>query len=191
MTEKSKNVKNVLELPVWEKLDSEELFSSQWLALRRETCRLPSGRIIDDFFTLELPDGVAIIAVTNDNQLVLVRQYKHGLGKIVLELPAGNVDPDEDSDTAIRRELVEETGFFADQIEYITTLASKPTRMRALTHIYFASNVTLAVFPEDNDMEFIKTVLVPISELSSLIKKREIITETSLAAILSVWDRLQ
>jgi len=65
------------------------------LSLKREACRLPGGRIIDDYQRLILPDGVAIVAVTIDRELVLVRQYKHGLGRIVLELPAGNVESEE------------------------------------------------------------------------------------------------
>ncbi len=178
------------ELQPWQTLASEELFKSRWLRLRRDTCRLPSNREIDDYFVVELPDGTAIVAITEQHELVLVRQYKHGLGQIVLELPAGIVEASEDPAETIKRELIEETGYSTPTVELITTLATKPARMSARTLIYFAINVRKNLEQQENDAEIIQTVLVPIINLPALIQSGNIITETSLAALLMVWPRL-
>ena len=174
----------------WVLLESKELFRSKRIELREHTCQLPGGRIIDDYLVATLPDGAAVVAVTQNQEIVLVRQYKHGLGKIVLELPAGNVEAGEDPAKTIARELAEETGYLASGIEFIMTLASKPARMSAKTHIYFAADVKPVARQKQDDAEIIKIVLIPLKELPALIKRGEIVTETSLAAMMMVWDRL-
>ena len=187
---KIKHKRDISEMRLWQRLNSEVLFTSKWLNVRRDVCRLPSGSVIDDYFVIEIPDGVTIVAITRDMEIVLVRQYKHGIGQVVLELPAGNVDPDEDPNVAINRELREETGYTASNIEYVTTIISKPARMTARTLVYFATGAVLYGYPEESDQEKIETVLVPLEELPLLIAHGMIITETSLAALLTTWDRL-
>jgi len=178
------------DLQQWKTLVTEEIFNSRWLRLRRDTCRLPNGREIDDYYVVEAPFGAAIVALTEDSELVLVRQYKHGLGKIVLELPAGNVDDDEEPADTIVRELREETGYVASDVKFVATLSTKPARMSAQTFIYFASNVKQEAQQQQKDNEVINIVLMPVKELPSLIKRGDIVTETSLAALLMVWDKL-
>lgn len=174
----------------WEIIGSTGIFNSRWLRLRRDECLLPSGRVLDDYFVVEVPDGAAIVALTVNKELILVRQYKHGLGQVVLELPAGIVEANEEPAITIGRELQEETGYIAANIEYITTLVTKPARMSARTRIYYADDVELGSAQQVNDSEIIETILVPLVELSALIQRGEIITETSLAALLMVWSRL-
>ncbi|WP_165358866.1 NUDIX hydrolase [Spirosoma sordidisoli] len=158
--------------------------------LRQDECLLPSGRVIDDFFVVEVPDGAAIVAITDDNELLLIKQYKHGFGDFVLELPAGIVEQNEDPALTIARELREETGFVATNIEFVTTLITKPARMSARTQIYFANGGRFEYDPEFNDAEVIEKILVPVAELPALIAKGNIMVETSLAALLMVWDKL-
>ena len=179
-----------MELKSWNSIETQILHSSRWLQLRRDTCRLPSDRIIDDYFVVEVPDGVTVVALTENKEVVLVRQYKHGLRQIVLELPAGMVDPEEDHAVTIARELKEETGYSSKDMQYITTLATKPARMSARTSVYFAESVVLEVQPEIKDTETIETVLIPIAELTKVIQSGAIITETSLAALMMVWSRI-
>lgn len=174
----------------WTVVQSQAIFDSRWLRLRRDVCRLPSGRELDDYYVVEVPDGVAVVALTPARQLVLVRQYKHGLGQIVLELPAGIVEPGENPEHTMLRELREETGYTAPALEHVATLATKPARMAARTWVYFAPVVEPLGEQQRNDAEVIDLVLLPLSELPALLQRGEIITETSLAALLLVWPRL-
>ncbi len=175
----------------WQRLDSEELFTSKWLRLRRDVCRLPGGSIIDDYYVLELPDGVTVVAITANKELVLVRQYKHALGQVVLELPAGIVNDGEDRASAMSRELAEETGYVAPSLEYVGTVVSKPARMSARTLVYFAPNVRRQAEPQESDTERIVTVLVPVEQVRDLVTSGSIVTESSLAALLMAWDEIE
>lgn len=181
---------NVSSIRPWSLLESKTLFTSKRLNLRLDACRLPSDRTIDDYLVVEMPDGAVVVAVTEQNEIVLVRQYKHGLGRIVLELPAGNVEKEEDPAITILRELKEETGYTVKDTEFITILSTKPARMTARTFVYFALNATKVEKQQENDMEVIENVLVPVQELPALIQRGEIITETSLAALLVVWHKI-
>ena len=95
----------------WELVSSEYLFRRPWLTARRDVVRLPNGTEIPEFYVLEYPDWVNIIAVTADGEFVMIRQYRHGIDQTRYELVAGCVDPGEDPLTAAKRELYEETGF--------------------------------------------------------------------------------
>ncbi len=77
----------------WQLLKSEYLIQDQWLSLRADTCQLPNGRTIAPYYVLEYPPWVNIVALTREHQVVLVRQYRHGVQQTVLELPSGTVDP--------------------------------------------------------------------------------------------------
>ena len=93
----------------WTIESSEYLFRRPWLTVRRDTVRLPDGRVNPEFYVLEYPTWVNIIAVTDTGDMVLVRQYRHGLGQTRFELCAGVVEPGETPLEGARRELLEET----------------------------------------------------------------------------------
>ena len=95
----------------WQVLASKYLIRRPWLTARRDVVRLPNGTEIPEFYVLEYPDWVNIIAVTADVEFVMIRQYRHGIDQTRYELVAGCVDPGEDPLTAAKRELYEETGF--------------------------------------------------------------------------------
>ena len=98
----------------WTVLGTEYLHRGPWLTVRRDRVRLPAGAVLDDYHVLEYPAWVSVVAVTPDDRLVLVRQYRNGVGAVHDELPAGTVEPgDPDSLAAAKRELLEETGYGA------------------------------------------------------------------------------
>ena len=99
----------------WKLLSSEFLVDAPWLKVAKETCELPSGKIIDDFYTLWQPDWVLILARTKEGKWVMTEQYRHGTGKIALEFPAGIIDKGETPEEAAVRELQEECGYVLDK----------------------------------------------------------------------------
>ena len=102
----------------WETVSSEYLFRRPWLTVRKDAVRLPDGRINPEFYILEYPDWVNIIAIDENGQYVMERQFRYGLGKTCYEIAAGVIEKGETPLEAAKRELSEETGYEGG--DYIT-----------------------------------------------------------------------
>lgn len=124
--------------------------------------RLPDGRdAVRD--VVRHPGAVAIVALTDDGRICLVRQYRTALGRVTVEIPAGKLDPGEDPLACAERELLEETGMRADKIAFLTTIATSCGFADELIHIYMATGLTFAGSDPDAD-EFINVDLADLSE---------------------------
>ena len=137
-----------------------------------------TGRIFNvNRLQVELPDGrralrdivrhpgaVAIVALTEEGRICLVRQYRTALGRVTVEIPAGKLAAGEDPLECANRELLEETGMVAEKMAFLTTIASSDGFCDELIHIYMATGLTFAKSSPDDD-EFINVDLVEVSEL--------------------------
>ena len=125
----------------WEVISTEYLIRRPWLTARRDVARLPDGRINQEYYVLEYPDWVNIIAITEDGMVVLERQYRHGLGKTCYELPCGVIEEGETPLEAARRELLEETGYAGGEWKQLMTLSPNPATSNNLAHSFLATGV--------------------------------------------------
>ena len=125
----------------WELVSSEYLFRRPWLTARRDVVRLPNGTEIPEFYVLEYPDWVNIIAITDEGEFVMEKQYRHGLGKTCFEIPAGVIEKGETPLEAAKRELQEETGYGEGQWEEVLTLSGNSSTTNNLTHCFIAEGV--------------------------------------------------
>ncbi|MEG4172988.1 MULTISPECIES: NUDIX hydrolase [unclassified Microcoleus] len=171
-------------LTKWRLLRSRFVLNNKWCQVRQDEIELPSGKIIDNFFVNVRPNIALVFATTEQQELVLVRQYRHGVGEILLELPAGSFNPAEESGkSAAARELAEETGYVAEEILELATLYDNPVKDTNSIYLYFAKNVQLASKIQLDITEDIEVVLVPITEVLLKIANREICVAGSIAAI--------
>lgn len=118
----------------WKLLKSEWALNEKWYKVRRDTVEIKPGKIIDDYYISILPEVVMIIGVTPDGKVPLIKQYKHGVGDIIIELPAGLIDEGEDPLLAAKREFQEEAGYTSTQWEslgYFSTSSQKPQASQA------------------------------------------------------------
>ncbi len=123
----------------WTVLDCETLLDrAPWVSVWLERVRLANGVIIDDYFRLALRDWVAVFAVTEDGRVPLVRQYRHGIGADLLELPAGYVDDGESPLAAAGRELREEVGCTAESFTLLGGFSILPERSAMTMHLVLA-----------------------------------------------------
>src|SRR5262249_47081810 len=100
----------------WEIVRSEYVVKDRWLALRADDCRTADGQTIAPYYVLEYPPWVNVLALTADNEAVLITQYRHGIRQNILELPGGALDEQDASIVdAAQRELREETGYVAEE----------------------------------------------------------------------------
>ena len=125
----------------WKIISSEYLFRRPWLTVRHDQVELPDGRINPEFYIMEYPDWVNVIAITDDGKFVMEKQYRHGLGKTCYEIPAGVIEPGETPLDAAKRELAEETGFSGGAWSEIMTVSGNCSTTNNLTHCFLAKGV--------------------------------------------------
>ena len=125
----------------WKILSSEYLVRRPWLTARRDVAELPDGRINHEYYVLEYPDWVNIIAITKDGHIVMERQYRHALGNTCYELPCGVIEAGETPLEAAKRELLEETGFAGGEWQEWMTLSPNPATSTNLAHSFLATGV--------------------------------------------------
>ena len=125
----------------WKILSTEYLVKRPWLTARRDVAELPDGRINHEYYVLEYPDWVNIIAITKDGKIVMERQYRHALGNTCYELPCGVIEKGETPLEAAKRELLEETGFAGGEWQEWMTLSPNPATSTNLAHSFRAVGV--------------------------------------------------
>lgn len=153
----------------WKLLNSAYVFQDRWVSLRADTCQLPSGRTIAPYYVLEYPSWVTIVALTHDQQVVLVRQYRHGLQQTGLELPSGTVEPSDASPlVAARRELLEETGYGSEAWVETGRLSPNPATHTNLTYCFLATGVQQIASPQPEETEHLETMCLPLSDVVRL-----------------------
>lgn len=125
----------------WKVLESRTILQDRWLNLRADDCLTPDGVTISPYYVMSYPDWVNIVAITPDDRLLLVRQYRHAAGRFFLEIPGGGLDErDVDSEKAARRELEEETGYIAQDWQLISSLYPNPASHTNRLHTYLATD---------------------------------------------------
>lgn len=158
----------------WAIEKSEYLFQRPWLTVRRDTVRLPDGRVNPEFYILEYPSWVNVIAVTEDGDMVMIEQYRHGLRDVFFEIVAGVVDPGEDTLTAAKRELAEETGYGSGQWQLISVISGNPSVTNNLTYCYLATGVRRIGDQALDATEDIRVHLMKPEQVLGLLQRDEI-----------------
>ena len=125
----------------WKILESEYLVRRPWLTARRDKVQLPDGRINPEYYVLEYPDWVNVIAITKDGEFVMERQYRHAHGSTCYELPCGVIEEGETPLEAVKRELLEETGYAGGEWSKIMTISANPSCTTNMIHCFLATGV--------------------------------------------------
>ncbi|MBD2293653.1 NUDIX hydrolase [Anabaena sphaerica FACHB-251] len=172
-------------LQKWEVLNSQMLINHPFCQVRRDVVKLPNGKVIDDYFVNIKPDIALILPVTNNQEVVFVRQYRHAVGEFFIELPAGRFYPGEESaEAAALRELREETGYVAENLRKIGTLNDNPSKDTNQTHLFLAENVVKVGEQKNLDVtEEIEVILIPINAIYEKIITGEISVAGTVAAL--------
>lgn len=155
-----------------ERLASEVVFAGRMLTVRRDTVRLPDGREAGRE-VVGHPGAVAVVPVTDAGEVVLVRQFRYPVGKVLLEVPAGKLDKGEGPEACARRELEEETGYRAGRLEHLATFYTAPGFTDEIMHLYAARELTKTAPNTDSD-EFIEVGHYAPAEVRGMLAAKEI-----------------
>lgn len=165
-----------------ELISSETRFAGRLLRLRVDTVRLPDGRVRRRE-VVEHPGAVAVLPVLSSGEIVLVRQYRHAVGRTLLEAPAGTREPDESPEACARRELLEETGYEAGALRELVRFYVSPGWASEEVIVYLATDL-VAQQARPADDERIAVERVAPEQVPELIRRREITDAKTLIAVL-------
>ena len=154
----------------WPRLGSEIVGDYRIFRLRRDRAHSPHDGREFQFYVLEAPDWINVIPLTPEGKVVLIRQYRHGTEEISLEIPGGMVDEEDGSPAATaRRELLEETGYAAEEVIPIGRVAPNPAFLDNCCHTFLARNARPIAEPQFDGAEYIELELVDLDEIPALI----------------------
>ena len=175
----------------WQQLSTHIILDTPYFKIRKDACRLPNGREIDDYYVMQSSDIALIVTRTHTNEFVLVEQYRHGIGKICTEIPGGLCEPYSDHvlDDA-KRELREETGYVSDNWHKLATFINNPPRANNQIHIYLALDAYLNGEQELDSNEDITVRLIPQIDIMTFIRESKINVPDSVAGLMLALDWL-
>jgi ADP-ribose pyrophosphatase len=163
----------------WKTLASTHLRAN----IRLDRCELPNGQIIEGT-VLEFGTWVTVLALTKKQDVVLIRQYRHGAQKIIVELPGGAMDREDESPlTAARRELQEETGYTSDRIIQVGCVSPNPANHNNLIYSFLALDAEKVSRQRLDETEEIDVFLKPLDEVIAMAKNDELLQSMQVSTL--------
>jgi len=171
-----------MSLTPWKLISSKKTESFRIFDIRTDRARSPRTDKEHDFYILESTDWVNVIPLTRQNEVILIRQYRHGIREITLEIPGGIIEQGDSPEEAAHRELFEETGYHASEMISLGSVHSNPAFLTNRTYTYLARDVFPTGRQDQDEKEDIEFVLMSLDEILSLIREGEITHSLILAA---------
>ena len=164
-----------MEIVKWKTVSSKYLVREKWATLRVDVVDLQNGVVKDDYYVLEYPNWVTAVALTEDNKIIMVRQYRHGGNIISLEIPGGVIDGDESSENAVKREMLEETGYSFSSVELLATNFPNPATSNNVTYTYLLKGGV-----KTHDQHFDEHEILSVEEYS-VQEVKQLLTDNKIA----------
>lgn len=180
-----------MEKPTWRLRASRYVVESPYMRLRSDDIELPNGTVVSNYYIREARGFAAVLAVTEDDSVVLVRQYRYGSDAIHLELPAGMLHDEEDPRGCALRELVEETGYEVESCELAAEFFPEPVRSTARAYVYIAGGARRVRAPQPDPTEQLEVELAPIETFRAMLADGRLDTGGSIAAGYLALEKLK
>lgn len=166
----------------WTVLSTKRLIERWWMTLRVDEVELPDGLVLPEYHVLEYPDWTLAMCQDTDKKLVLVEQYRHGIGRVSLEFASGMLEAEEPPKSGAQRELVEETGYTSDEWIPLGSWAPDPSRHDNVGHVFFARNAQRHQDPRPDASEDLRVHLLSVPEVDAAIRSGQIVHGLHVAA---------
>ncbi len=175
----------------WQVLASNVLIDRRpWLRVIEQNVRLENGSVIEGYLVAETREYAEAFALTDDGRVPLVRQYKHGVGRLSYDIPAGYLDAAEEPLACAKRELLEETGYAAEDWQHLSSVVLDTNRGPARAHLFLARGARPVAAPHLDDTEDLATQMHTPAELLAMVRSGEIDAIASVACIMLALDAL-
>lgn len=168
----------------WRTLGAQYLFRNPWCSFRVDEVRLPDGARIE-YGVLESAGFVAVVPVT-ERGVLLVRQWRQPVGGFTLELPGGSLEKGENPQETVRKELLEETGYRAENLSHLVSVHTSPGRSTEVCHLFRCRAVRTLSGPQPEPTEFISAVELPLAEAVEKVYSGEITAATTVLGLLMI-----
>ena len=162
---------------------SRQVYQDRRVKMRVDTIRLGDRPTLERG-VVEQADSVVVVPISDGGDVLLVKQWRHPAQAVLLEAPAGHIDPGETPRDAAFRELQEEAGHTADRLHPLPGFWAAPSISTEFMHGFLATGLTVSTLPQDDD-EDVELVKTPISDIPDLIRSAAIVDSKSIAALLS------
>lgn len=160
----------------WKTLESTYLFKDNWLTARRDKCQKPDGKIVEPYYVLEYMDWVNAVAFTKEGKILMIRQFRQAYGHTITELPGGTMDPEDASpEVAVKRELLEETGYAFDHIEHLGNVSANASTSNNVTHMFLATGGVKVQEQDLDENEEIEVMTLSVDEVKQLVRENKIV----------------
>lgn len=155
-------------------LSSEYINRHHYFTARKDRYETNTGKIVDPYFVVELPTGAGAMALTENNEVILIKQYRYPVNQMMIEIPGGFIDANEIPEDAIRRELLEETGYTFSEVHLLGTTALNPGVLNNFTYMFLALGGKKTAEQKLDPNEEIEIMLKPLDEVKSMLNRHEI-----------------
>ena len=144
----------------WSSLSKKSIFEKKpWFEIFREEVCLPDGKIVPDYYGIEMPHYSSVFAVTEEQKIMVLRCYRHAIGEVTLTMPGGMIEDGESPLAGIQRELLEETGYKAKDWKPLGTFVGNSTRGCGTYHLFFATGAYSVQEQDSGDLEELELLL--------------------------------
>jgi len=173
----------------WKTLENNRIYENRWITLYQDKVQVTSSGNTIEYTWYKSPDAVVIVPFLDDNTLVMIKQFRYPLQKILLEFPAGHVEDGEDMMATAKRELLEETGYLASAIEHVYSYHPSVSNSRQLVHLFKATELSKDK-PRHESTEVITDIeIITICQLKNLIGEKKVENAGTLIAYLICCNR--
>ena len=174
----------------WKILSSEYLIRRPWLTARRDQVLLPDGRVNPEYYVVEYPDWVNVIAIDTEGRFVMERQYRHAVAMTCYELPCGVMESGETPLEAAQRELLEETGYSGGEWCHLMDITPNPSSMSNFTHCFVATGVSKTASQKLDATEELEVHLLTREEVLQLLRENRLIQSLMITPLLKYFSGL-
>lgn len=174
----------------WKLISSKYVYKDNWCVVRADKCELPDKKIVEPYYVFEFPNWANVVVVTEDEKILLVKQYRHALGAVTIELPGGIIEKNETPEQAVIRETREETGYEIKEIEFLYDVSPNPATNSNRAYFFLAKNAkptTTTTFDFSEDLDILT---LSKNEIKKLLIEHQMDHGVQLAALYAACIQL-